>query len=708
MAEVKSNETSPIGQEEADKIARQLNIIFNTATLYGGDHPSTKKCAGDFAEFVKGVFTVVEMLTILKMGESLYIEKSCVDHRMNSPRIIAYFDRIGIESISFRKGLNKEDVRVFIKVFSDIKYHPTVDKMKKTLKNNGVTNILFNYVFLQKITQDDAVVDKDVLVEEEHKLEEKQIFEQIGRLFSLKDLVDNPGYIAQNILAKSEERGDGRYGVISQLKEIHKQIQDSGSRDTSLSMDEVMESFFELASQLKNQLSIQKEEGKLDKEEGLVIDEIEEITYDTIIQIVRDEYKHGEISIKRLGQIIRRVLPDIKDLKKLLPRLKKALMEDGMSLSDFLQLTIELNKELQSDGLLEKLEHGAEQIGVTVEDIIQAFSTNPSEAAKIIILASEINGSVGEDHIQMSSFLADYIESVSTKMTLNSPQTSDKSGGKVLGKIIHQIESQLVEKLKAQRLSKLVIKEVERQLAERFPKTLTRLKIDWIVTIISSEEELSNTYLVRLLSTVINRKADLEVTKAPIEKALLSRGLSENQIDGVFNEIVSNLERKQRSLSLLKMVLNSANTKFFMERLLKENIRYNNPFACISFSVTGIKRSGERQKISPADILKVMNEVLAVLKALLRELDLIGSLGKLDKNLLFIILPMTNAYGADIVKMRLERKFSKSEFVLHGKTILLNVVLNSVPFNGAQTPDFKSYIEFIKKLHKLEEAKDRF
>ena len=93
---------------------------------------------------------------------------------------------------------------------------------------------------------------------------------------------------------------------------------------------------------------------------------------------------------------------------------------------------------------------------------------------------------------------------------------------------------------------------------------------------------------------------------------------------------------------------------------------------------------------------------------MLRDLDLIGSLGKLDKSILFILLPMTNAYGADMVKRRLERKFSKSEFVLDGKTVLLNVVLNSLPFDAAQTPDFKSYIDFIKKLHKLEEAKDRF
>ena len=531
MTENNSEESSPISQEQTDQIARKLNIIFNTATLYGGSHPSTKKSAGEFSQFLEKIFDDIPMITLLRMGDSLYIEKSCVDHRMNPSRIIAYFERIGIESVSFKKGIVEEDIKVFIRVFSDYKSFPTVGKMSEELKKHGVSNILLNFVFLQKVTKDDAVIDKDALVKEESQdVDEKKVYEQIGRLFSLKDIVDNPGSIAQNIVSKSGKDGEGDFSIISQLKDIHKQIRDTGSKDASISADDMMESFFQLTSELKNQLSVQKEMGKLDKEKGLVIDEIDKMTYETIIQIVRDEYKHGEVSVKRLSQIIRRVLPDIKDLKKLLPRLKEALLKVGMPLSDFLQLTKELNKELQSDGLLEKLEEGAEQIGLSVEDIVKAFNANPTEAAKIIVLASEIGQETGEDRSQMSSILTDYIESVSSKMTLDSPATADKSGGKALGKIIHDIETQLVEKLKKQDVSKDVIKEVEKQLAERFPKTLSELKVNWIVNIISSGEELSNMYLVRLLTTIINKKTDLDIIKTPIEKALLARGLNKEQI----------------------------------------------------------------------------------------------------------------------------------------------------------------------------------
>lgn len=706
MTENNSEESSPISQKQTDQIARQLNIIFNTATLYGGNHPSTKKSAGDFSRFLGNVFNVVPMVTFLRMGDSLYIEKSCVDHRMNSSRIIAHFQRIGIESISFKKGVVEKDVRTFIRIFSDVKTFPTVEKMNEELQKHNIANILLNFVFLQKVTKDDTVVDKDSLIKEESQdVDEKKVYEQIGRLFSLKDLIDNPGYIAQNILTKSEKSGEGGFNIISQLEDINKQIRDTGSKDASISADDMMESFFQLTSELKNQLSVQKEMGKLDEEQELVIDEIDKMTYETIIQIVRDEYKHGEVSVKRLSQIIRRVLPDIKDLKKLLPRLKEALLKDGMPLSDFLQLTKELNKELQSDGLLEKLEEGAEQIGLTVEDIVKAFNTNPSEAAKIIVLASEIGQETGEDQSQMSSVLTDYIESVSSKMTIDSPATADKSGGKVLGKVIHQIEAQLVERLKSQNLSKSIVNDVEKQLAERFPKTLSKLKVDWIVNIISSGEELSNIYLVRLLTTIINKKTDLDIIKTPIEKALLARGLNKEQVQEVFKEIIDNLEKKQKSMSLLKIILSNTNTKFFIDRLIKENLRYNNPFTCINVSVSAANIAGKWSAVTPDIVSKVMPDICNIMKKLLRDIDLIGSLGKVDENSIFIILPMTNEYGADTVKKRLEKKISQEEFNLDGEKITLEVAQSISPYDGNKTPDYKSYIEFVNKMHKLEESK---
>ena len=706
MEENKSDISVLVSQEQTDQIARQLNIIFNTATLYGGGHPSTKKSAGDFSQFLEKIFSDVPMITLLRMGDSLFVEKSCVDHKMNSSRLIAYFERIGIESISFTKGIVEEDIKVFIRVFSDYKSFPSVEKMREELKKNGVSKILLNFVFLQKVTKDDAIVDKDTLIKEESQdVDEKKVYEQIGRLFSLKDLIDNPGYIAQNILTKSEKSGEGGFSIVSQLEEINKQIRDTGSKDASISADDMMESFFQLTSELKNQLLVQKEMGELDKEQGLVIDEIDKMTYETIIRIVRDEYKHGEISIKRLSQIIRRVLPDIKDLKKLLPRLKEALLEDGMPLSDFLQLTKELNKELQSDGLLEKLEEGAEQIGLTVEDIIKAFNTNPSEAAKIIVLASEIGQETGEDQSQMSSVLADYIESVSSKMTLDSPATSGKSGGKALGNIIHDIETQLVEKLNKQDVSKDIIKEVEKQLAERFPKTLSELKVNWIVNIISSGEDLSNSNIVRLLTTSISNKAELDVIKTPIEKAMRARGLTEEQAQEVFKEFEDNFEKKQRSSSLLKVILSANNTKFFVNRLIKENMRYHNPFTCINLSVAKVNRAGNRCAADPAIVSKVMPGICAILEKMLRDIDLIGSLGKVGENNLFVILPMTNEYGADTVNKRLEKKLSREEFNLDGEVVTLDLVFTSISYDNNRTPDLKSYIEFVNKMHKLEESK---
>jgi hypothetical protein len=73
----------------------------------------------------------------------------------------------------------------------------------------------------------------------------------------------------------------------------------------------------------------------------------------------------GELSLKRLSQIVLRMLPDLNELKRVLPRLKNALLELGMPLSDYCQLVTFLDADLQSEMLSGSLTEAAEGIGVS-------------------------------------------------------------------------------------------------------------------------------------------------------------------------------------------------------------------------------------------------------------------------------------------------------------------------------------------------------
>jgi GGDEF domain-containing protein len=464
-----------------------------------------------------------------------------------------------------------------------------------------------------------------------------------------------------------------------------------------------MESVFKLTSELKQGLSIQKEMGNILKEEEQVIDEVDQLTYQTIIKIIREEYKQGSVSVKRLSQIIRRILPDVKDLKKLLPQLKNGLLAAGMSLSDFLQLTKELHKELEGDGLLDALEMGAEKLGLTVEDIVQAINTNPQEAAKIIVLASEIKQGTGTDQAKLSTLLTEYIESVSSQIALESNETAGQEGGKILENVIHQIETELIGKLKTQGVADSILSDVEKQLAEKFPKTLQNLKTDWIVNAITDGQDLSSDNLLQLMGNIVNKKADFETVKTPIEEALRERGIEADQVEDIFNEIVSRLEKNKNKVPVPKNVLSSNNTKFFLQREIKENVRYHNPFSCIAVSVDAKFVDGIWQEVSKDDNRQVIPKICEILKGFLRDLDLVGSFGKLEEQNIVIILPMTDEKGAYAVKGRLDKKFLQTDFVINEEKVELNIIISVTSFDTRKSSDYKNFKELISTRHKIEE-----
>ncbi len=606
--------------------------------------------------------------------------------------------------------------------------------MSNELERLGVLKIRFNYVFFQKVTKDDAVVSKELLDSEViipssleiqkdisqeivtgsaqgsagpgdtvEVNEKEKVLGEIGKLISLRELIDRPDSMASSILSQAGKGEGGTRNIISQLRSINEQISSEVGDESNLSLDELMESVFKLTSELKQGLSIQKEMGNILKEEEQVINEVDQLTYQTIIKIIREEYKQGSVSVKRLSQIIRRILPEVKDLKKLLPQLKNGLLAAGMSLSDFLQLTKELHKELEGDGLLQALEMGAEKLGLTVEDIVQAINTNPQEAAKIIVLASEIKQGTGTDQAKLSTLLTEYIESVSSQIALESNETAGQEGGKILENVIHQIETELIGKLKTQGVADSVLSDVEKQLTEKFPKTLQKLKTDWIVNAITDGQDLSSDNLLQMMGNIVNKKADFETVKTPIEEALRERGIEADQVEDIFNEIVSRFEKNKNKVPLPKNVLSSNNTKFFLQREIKENMRYHNPFSCIAVSVNAKFVDGIWQKVSKDDSKQVIPEICKILKGFLRDLDLVGSLGKLEEQNIVIILPMTDEKGAYAVKGRLDKKFLQTDFVINEEKVELNIIVSVTPFDTRKTSDYKSFKELISTRHKIEE-----
>ena len=494
--------------------------------------------------------------------------------------------------------------------------------------------------------------------------------------------------------------------VSTQIKSINKQLNSTEEPEDGATPTpaEMLENIFKLKENVLENIRLQKETGKLTATDELAINEINQISYQVIVRLIKEEYRNDRtISVKRLAQIIRRMLPDIKELKFLLPQLKDGLFAEGMSPADYLSLVKELNKELDSDGLIQVLIEASDQIGLTFKELLDGIKDAPEEAAKLIVLAAELKkGGVTADDEQMSAVLSDYIEKVSRALALQSPEAAASGGGTMLKAAVTRIEREILDRLKAQNVASNTISEVAEKLASQFSETVSVLHGDWIKTNLTRLEKPTDEMLLSIIEQVAERGQGGRVTEE-IQAILISHGFSAETIDSIV------IKAQQRAAAAITHsfeippgVYNPKSTNFFLDREIKLSLRYNTPFSTILISYDEIVdiRTFTVMDLTPDIHIQLTNQALKFLKDIQkRDLDVIGICAFNETNLPFMVLPMTDVSGAIFVKKRIDTDFPQHEFLVND--IIVHVV-PKVTISGYDknlTPDKASYLRAIYKRH---------
>ena len=180
----------------------------------------------------------------------------------------------------------------------------------------------------------------------------------------------------------------------------------------------LLEAVYELKVDLAETIEVQKTTGKILSTADPVRKQVNELTCDITLNLSKKNTSREHFRLKSLFRLSKDA-SDISELKNS-PRLKETLLEEGMSLADYLQFIRDLDLELESEAIAGSLKDAAESIGVTVKDIVSAIKAEPEDSAKLIYLASEIRRGTGSDETQLSNLLADYIEKISVEVAMDS------------------------------------------------------------------------------------------------------------------------------------------------------------------------------------------------------------------------------------------------------------------------------------------------
>ncbi|MGD9326683.1 MAG: hypothetical protein PVG26_21885, partial [Desulfobacterales bacterium] len=479
---------------------RTFSLVFNRSFMYAANHPFQIEAIDSAYQVLAELLETLSPVVFILNRERFYVDEEPLDPRLSVSRIVAHFKKTGMESISFYKGAEKKDLRLFLEIVTSSDKYPTAEAMNKALFKKRVKNIKINHIFYKKVSAEDEVISRDVLdkvtpeMTGKHQDEIKKMFmdsvfdsvlqEEFVKNLSLKNLLKNPNGISKEMIdadlktvkqhgldneiknenknenlsdsiqsnnnkklnksaAENETEGPrpGQF-LLHQLEMIDQDVEKNLSEENELNLPDLASALFSMRKKLTEGIEAQKALGIAYANEEQVLSKANEITDKVVIKLLKEEYKGGEISVSRLAQILCRLIPEANELKRLLPMIKSALLEEGMSQADFMSLIQELGRELQSDELAGILAESAEEIGIDSGDIIQQLKENPLQSAEMIYLASELRKS-GGDEKALTDVLVNYVEKIGSKYSQTLSQKKGKEGEKQFQQTLAEVKSNL-------------------------------------------------------------------------------------------------------------------------------------------------------------------------------------------------------------------------------------------------------------------------
>ncbi len=701
----------------ADNIGRNFNLVFNQVSMYNVYHKSVHSSLERAIESFQNGFDIQSTISISLHQDQVFIEDEALDSRINTSRLTNHFKKADIQSLAFEAGLTLADLTNFLEILTDLNQYPDATQMKTALEANGLDKILINYFVYKKIKNDETIIkSSQVGMEGQTGSDAAQsgapsaedilaimaadiLSEDAQKNISVDRLMQGPEafseMLIQEDLAVADKATDSSIqpgtALVQSIGRFQTDVEDVLANRNDVNISDLAEDIFNLKRRLIQGIEAQKAKGVVYLDQQVIDREVDEVADNVLIRLITEEYDHGKVSVKRLAQIVLRMTTDTTELQRIIPRLKKALLQAGMPMADYLQFVQELKDELQSDELSNVLEQSAEAIGLEGEDLIQEIVRNPQGAAELIYLAAEIRKS-GQDDSILSDLLVDYIERAGTELTLDAIKSDDNTDGGKVHNIFTRIRSDLVDKLKHKQIDNDVLERMESRLVERLEESIRHLKSAMVYKQFDSNESRPPTKadLLKLLQSTAKDTNEQKEIVTQVKHALAERGVEENIFDDVYAEIMAQPEKKPAGKPPPPPPgsLNRASTLFVLEKEILRANRYDTPFSILAFMVT---KAQPQETVTPGSVTPddIINGFVGALTEIVRETDLVGML---SPKMVVVIQPMTPGENAKIALERISQALRSNDFQVKDIPFDINFAATVTPFDAEHTVDLKSFV----------------
>ncbi len=305
--------------------------------------PNNKMCiqsVEDAHKKLSEVFSDVDLLNIAVVGQTIIVNKKKVGKELASfflDSFISVLRNLGVESISFQKGVEVDELASFIMILNTQgKSEASISDM---LKEKNVRHIQVN-----EVTYDIAKKK----TKEKESLEEIMLVDYLlGKLPASGDKMDLPGQVsghakeiaqALDKLGEEASKSSGKNKEAVKAEIMAKSIERLGQKaiekgqDFAKYKEDLAKTILSMEPALRANIFSQEGAeiiGKDDKRINIMHELSRELPEDVIVDVLKNQYLQKDTDILKMKNMVDRFLSDPAKREKIAPLLKKELKQLG-------------------------------------------------------------------------------------------------------------------------------------------------------------------------------------------------------------------------------------------------------------------------------------------------------------------------------------------------------------------------------------------
>ncbi|MDY6903364.1 MAG: hypothetical protein SWH61_01650 [Thermodesulfobacteriota bacterium] len=727
------------------KIGRMVCMLLNRSMMYQANHPHIQETIESVHETLTQILPQVSTLALLLHQDQLYLDEEPVDPRVNTSRIIALFKKAGIQSVAFFENIPLTDLQVFVDIFVSTNQYPDCDAIITALNARGVAHLKINHVFFKKVTRDDEVIDRRVMQDsgsaagDQGGQEARQQFmemlmesfltDETEKSLSMKSLMADPAGLSESML-DAENKGmaavrDGAFPggtaagpatgdpadsqadmapgtmLLYQVQALSDDIEDRMENDTQVNIMAVADAVFEMKRQLAMGIEAQKALNVAYANEEQILEKVNTLSDNVIIKLIKSEYQQGAISITRLAQILRRLVPSSDELKRLLPQIKRTLLAEGMPVAEYLQLVQQLGKELENEGLSQILHDAAESAGVDGEELLAEIRQKPEQAAELIAIAAEIRKGAGDENA-FTEMLIDYVEQLGDALQAESAQSggdSDGTGSRARA-VMDSLGAGLTARLKNMNFSDDVLAGMEQRINARMDDIFEKLSAGQGSPQRPAGPSITERTLLQMMEHHAGTDKHLQSILRKVRADVEAGKIGENDFEGIYAAIMQQEERLRLQTEKKQMpagVLKAAAFKFHLEKELLRAKRHQLHLSTLAFTIVDVRPRGKvpaDKKIRKSELFEAAYRRLVEIA---RTSDIVG---ELKPDTMGVFLPMAAKPDARQALNRITKQLHDDPFEVDGIPLSVIIAGAVATFNPDERPNIEAFMKTM--LYELE------